>query len=77
MESIGRERARSLKFIQVVFAALGLMSLMAALIVSLRGTDLGLPEHSTYAVALGFLIVGAIDTALLFAWEWIFQNSEA
>lgn len=76
MDSIGHERSRSLKFIQVVFAVLALLSLFAALIVSLRGVDLGLPEHSTYAVSLGFLIVGAIDTLLLFTWEWIYQNSE-
>jgi hypothetical protein len=75
MESIGRERERSLKFVQVVFAVLGLLSLVA-LAVSTRGVDLGLPETSTYPIALAFLLVGAIDTALLFAWEHIFQRTE-
>ena len=48
MDTIGRERERSLKFVQVVFAALALLSLVSALAVSTRGVDLGLPETSTY-----------------------------
>jgi hypothetical protein len=76
MESIGRERERSLKFVQVVFAVLAIASLVAALAVSLRGGDLGLPETSTYPIALAFLLVGAVDTVLLYAWEHIFQRIE-
>ncbi|CAA2138034.1 hypothetical protein [Hyphomicrobium sp. ghe19] len=76
MDTIGRERERSRKFVQVVFAVLALLSLIAALAVSTRGVDLGLPETSTYPIALAFLIVGAVDTALLFAWELIAQRTE-
>ena len=76
MESIRRERERSLRFVQVVFGSLALLSLIAALAVATRGVDLGLPETSTYPIALAFLLVGAIDTALLFAWERISQRSE-
>jgi hypothetical protein len=76
MESIRRERARSLKLVQVVFAVLALVSLCAALAVSTRGTELGLPETSTYPIALAFLLIGAVDTALLFVWERIFQRVE-
>ncbi len=76
MDSIRRERARSLKFVQVVFASLALLSLVAALAVATRGVDLGLPEGSTYPIALAFLLIGAIDTVLLFAWEHIFQRIE-
>jgi hypothetical protein len=76
MESIRRERARSLKLVQVVFAVLALVSLCAALAVSTRGTELGLPETSTYPIALAFLLIGAVDTALLFLWERIFQRVE-
>jgi hypothetical protein len=76
MDTIGRERERSRKFVQVVFAVLALLSLVSALAVSTRGADLGLPETSTYPIALAFLIVGAIDTALLFAWERISQRTE-
>lgn len=76
MNSIRRERERSLKFVQVFFAVLALLSLIAALAVSSRGADLGLPESSTFPIALAFLLVGAIDTVLLFAWERIFQRIE-
>ncbi|HET6390156.1 hypothetical protein [Hyphomicrobium sp.] len=76
METIRRERERSLRFVQVVFGSLALLSLIAALAVATRGVDLGLPETSTYPIALAFLLVGAIDTALLFAWERISQRSE-
>ncbi len=76
MNSISRERERSLKFVQIVFAVLALLSLVAALAVSIRGTDLGLPEASTFPIALAFLLVGAVDTALLYAWEHIFERSD-
>ncbi len=74
MDHIARERSRSLKFVQVVFAVLALLSICAALLVVLRGEDLGLPEASTHTIALAFLLVGAVDTALLFVWERIFQR---
>ncbi|RUP09586.1 hypothetical protein [Hyphomicrobium sp.] len=76
MDTISRERERSLKFVQVVFAVLALLSLISALAVATRGADLGLPESSTYPIALAFLLVGAVDTALLFAWERISQRTE-
>lgn len=76
MESIGRERERSLKYVQIVFAVLALISLTSALAVSTRGADLGLPENSTSPIALAFLFVGAVDTVLLYAWEYIFQRTE-
>lgn len=76
MDSIGRERGRSLKFVQIVFAVLALLSLVSALAVSTRGVDLGLPENSTFPISLAFLLIGAIDTVLLYAWEHIFQSSE-
>jgi hypothetical protein len=76
MNSIGRERERSLRFVQVVFAVFALVSLTSALAVSTRGADLGLPENSTFPIALAFLLVGAVDTVLLFAWEHIFQRTE-
>ena len=76
MDNIQRERARSLKFMQIVFATLALFCLTAALAVSTRGADLGFPEASTYAISLAFLVVGIVDTALLFAWEHIFQRMD-
>lgn len=76
MDEIAGERARSLKFVQVVFAVLALLSIVASLIVVVRGEDLGLPEASTHTIAVAFLAVGALDTALLFVWERIFQRMQ-
>jgi hypothetical protein len=74
MDHIARERARSLKSVQVIFAVLALLSVFAAIGVATRGEDLGLPEASAHTIAFAFLIVGALDTALLFVWEHIFQR---
>lgn len=76
MDQVARERARSLKFVQVMFAALGLLSLTAAMAVGIRGEDMGLPEGSTHTIAIAFLMVGIADTVLLFLWERIFQRIE-
>lgn len=76
MDDFRHERARSLKFVQIVFAVLALFSLTAALAVATRGSELGLPEASTYPISLAFLMVGVVDTALLFVWEHIFQRIE-
>lgn len=76
MDDFRRARARSLRYVQIVFAVLALFSLTAALTVSTRGTDLGLPEGSTYPISLAFLMVGVVDTALLYVWEHLFQRIE-
>ncbi len=77
MDSIAQERGRSLKFVQIVFAVLALLSLIAALTVSLRGVEFGLPENSVHTIALAFLAVGIADTILLFVWERIFQRIQS
>jgi hypothetical protein len=74
MDHADRERARSLKIVQIVFALLAILSVIASLTVSVRGEELGLPDNSAQAVSIGFLIVGAMDTALLFAWERILNR---
>jgi hypothetical protein len=74
MDHIARERARSLKSVQVIFASLAVLSIFAAVGVATRGDDLGLPEASAQTIAFAFLVVGALDTALLFVWEHIFQR---
>jgi hypothetical protein len=75
-ENIRREREGSLKFVQILFALLALVSLVAALAVSLKGTELGLPEGSVPPIALAFLMTGAVDTALLYFWEHIFKHAD-
>lgn len=77
MEQIARERARSLRYVQVIFAVLALLSLVAAMAVALRGAEFGLPESSSHTIAFAFLLVGAIDTALLFLWGRIFERMQS
>ena len=74
MDHVDRERARSLRFVQIAFASLALLSLFAAIIVALSGTELGLPDTSGHTSAFAFLIVGIMDTAVLFLWERIFSR---
>lgn len=76
MDPIARERARSLRSVQVIFALLALLSLSAALAVASRGVEFGLPEQSTRTIAIAFLLVGAVDTALMYFWERIFQRMQ-
>jgi hypothetical protein len=76
MDQIARERQRSLKSVQIIFAVLALLSLTAALAVAARGVEFGLPETSSQTIALAFLLVGAVDTALLFMWEKIFHRMQ-
>jgi hypothetical protein len=77
MDHIDRERERSLKFVQVAFASLALLSLIAAIVVALSGTDLGLPDTSVHTISFAFLIVGVMDTAVLFLWEKIFSRMQS
>jgi hypothetical protein len=76
MDPIARERARSLRSVQVIFAILALISISAALAVSSRGVEFGLPEDSSRTISLAFLFVGAVDTLLLFLWERIFERMQ-
>ncbi|MBX9684300.1 MAG: hypothetical protein K2X41_10965 [Hyphomicrobium sp.] len=76
MDQITHERDRSLRVVQIVFAILALLSLIAALAVSVRGIDFGLPETSVQTIAMAFLAVGILDTVLLFVWERIFQRMQ-
>lgn len=76
MDGIELERSRSLRFVQIVFAVLALLSLFGALLVALHGETFGLPDHSIGPIALAFLVVGVADTALLYAWEHIFKRAE-
>lgn len=74
MDRIDIERARSLKFVQVIFALLALLSLIASLAVAIKGVEFGLPDTSTTSIAIAFLFVGAMDTALLYGWEFLFER---
>lgn len=77
MNVTARERRRSLKIVQIIFAGLALFSLAAAIAVSMNGIEYGLPESSASTISLAFLIVGIADTALVYFWERLFQNLES
>ncbi len=77
MDRVTNERARSLKFVQIVFAFLAILSVAASIYVSLEGVELGLPDTSIRTISIAFLIVGAMDTALLLVWERIFQRMQS
>lgn len=74
MDHVDRERARSLRFVQIVFALLALFSVAAGLIVGYASDRLGLPDNSANAIAVAFLSVAIMNTALLFLWEKIFKG---
>lgn len=74
MSDIDRERARSLKFVQVVFALLAIGSLVSGLAVAHSAAEFGLPDTSSRTIAVAFLSVGAMNTALLLLWEHIFDR---
>lgn len=74
MDHVDRERARSLRFVQVVFAVLALFSLAAGLYVGYSSEGLGLPDNSATTIAVAFLLVGIMNTGMLFLWERIFKG---
>lgn len=74
MDHVDRERARSLRFVQIVFALLALFSTISGLIVAYSGDRLGLPDSSADAIAVAFLSVGIMNTGLLFVWERLFKG---
>lgn len=75
MDHVDRERARSLRFVQIVFALLALFSIISGLAVAFSGDTLGLPDNSTGSIAVAFLTVGIMNTGLLFLWERIFKGT--
>lgn len=74
MDHVDLERARSLRFVQVVFAFLAILSLTAGLAVAYSSDAFGLPDNSSSIIAVAFIVVGAMNTGLLFIWEHIFRR---
>ncbi|MGE0052674.1 MAG: hypothetical protein AB7S74_00570 [Hyphomicrobium sp.] len=75
MDHVDLERARSLRFVQIVFALLAIVSIIAGLTVAYSSDWLGLPETSAGPIAVAFICVGIMNTALLFVWERIFRDA--
>ena len=74
MDHVDRERARSLKFVQIVFALLALISVIAGMAVAFAADDFGLPDGSATTITAAFLVVGIMNTALMFLWERVFNR---
>ncbi len=74
MDHVDRERARSLKFVQIVFALLALISVISGMAVAYASDDFGLPDGSAKTIAGAFLVVGIMNTALMFLWERVFNR---
>lgn len=74
MDHVDRERARSLRFVQVVFALLAIFSIISGLAVATWAERLGLPDHSAGGIAVAFRSVGIMNTGLLFLWERLFKG---
>ena len=74
MDHVDRERTRSLRFVQVVFAVLALISVISAMAVAFASDDFGLPDGSAMTIATAFLVVGIMNTALMFLWERVFNR---
>ena len=74
MYHVDRERARSLRFVQVFFAVLALISVVAGVAVAYASDDFGLPDGSAQTIAAAFLVVGIMNTALMFLWERVFNR---
>ena len=74
MDHVDRERARSLKFVQIVFAVLALVSVFSAIAVAYASDDFGLPDGSATTITAAFLVVGIMNTALMFLWERVFNR---
>ncbi len=74
MDHVDRERARSLRFVQVVFAVLALISVISGMAVAIASDDFGLPDGSATTITTAFLVVGIMNTALMFLWERVFNR---
>jgi len=74
MDHVDLERTRSLRFVQIVFAFLAILSLTAGLAVAYSSDEFGLPDSSSSTIAVAFIVVGAMNTGLLFIWEHIFKR---
>lgn len=74
MDHVDRERARSLRFVQIVFALLAIFSIISGLAVAAWADLFGLPDHSAGPIAVAFLSVGIMNTGLLFLWERLFKG---
>lgn len=69
---IGETRQRSLKIVQMIFAAMAFVCVIMALLFRAGDVGAALPEAERLVIANSFLAVAALDTLMLFVWERLF-----
>lgn len=73
---VTRERAEARTFVQFAFGGIAAFALAMnfSFHLGLIGSDL--PADDLSAVARAFLILGAVNTAMMFVWERLFPLSD-
>lgn len=64
-----RAKAQSLKFVQVVFGCIAAFAVVMSLGFQLGMIGDTLPADDILTVTHAFLILGVVNTAMVFAWE--------
>lgn len=73
---IARERAEARSFVQFAFGGIAAFALAMSLCFSLGFLGHELPAEDIAAVTRAFLILGAVNTAMIFVWERLFRLSD-
>lgn len=74
--SFARDRAQARSFIQLAFGGIAAFSITMAFCFHLGLLGGGLPPDDISAVTSAFLILGAVNTAMMFVWERLFPLSD-
>ncbi len=71
-----RAKANSQKFVQLVFGSIAAFAIAMSLGFHLGLIGDALPAEDVAAVSRAFLILGAVDTIMMFVWERLFNIGE-
>lgn len=67
-------RAPNERFAKAAFAAMALVSVLGGLALYLLHARIGLAEDTARLVSTAFILVGIVDTMVLFLWDRIFKR---
>lgn len=73
---IARDRAEARSFVQFAFGGIAAFALVMSLSFHLGLFGIDLPVDDTAAVTRAFLILGVVNTAMMFVWERLFPLSD-
>lgn len=73
---IVRERAEARSFVQIAFGGIAAFALAMSLAFQLGMLGGDLPADDIAAVTRAFLILGIVNTAMMFVWERLFPLSD-